>query len=1151
MFQIPTRFGITLLAFTLFCALAPNAQSQELRGKVQGVVTDGAGGVIPGAHVTLTNVGTTVETTTQTNAEGQYLFDFVLPGDYSIRVESEGFRTFVQENVHVQTRSDLSVDAALEIGSVTESITVTEAPVAVKFTTTTMETTLDTKMTEELPMIYRHPLLLAMIDPQVVYTSGSQERSAYHHWAGSRMDVGGGTELKNEILVDGSSNTWGPKTNYVPPMDAVSELNVQQNPTDAEFGHSAGGVLSLQMKSGTNDFHGTAYYFGRNPKLNARADSFNNSPSVIRRNVWGISSGNPIIKNKLFSYFSYEGQDERSPTSLNRTLPTSLERNGDFSQSLTAQGALRPIYDPMTTQFVDGAVSRERFANNVLPASRIDATSARLMQDVWEPNRPGDNASGVFNYRNTFSQPFKYINLLVREDWNVNDNVKVFGRWSRFHTTQTTPLVTNSPAQGTGGSERNSNTYQGDMVWTVSPSTVFNVRGSWNRPVDKFLDPDSELENYDAFWPGNSWYNSYAAELPQNYYPGYLVQVPGSGSSFGRRNYWFSAPYFWNLSSKLSMQKGKHYIKFGGEYRSYIGNTGFFQPFEFDFSPALTADTFINPDTRASGDAWATMLLGALGSDSRIQTTPLYKGRVPFYGFFLQDDFKATQRLTFNLGLRVEYDGGLKDARGRLSRQLDLTDPIPEMQGAGAPILPDSVIAIRGSQPSNTGAWRFTDGAGQAAYDPPIMVMPRAGLAYRMNDRTAIRIGYGRFMIPTSINNDGGINLNDSIPYAGFEQDSNPLPVLEGVPQAFIGDPFPAGENPLTPLPGKSLGRYTALGSTGQDRYFTEKPKAAYNDRMNFSVQRQVAAGVVLDFTYFISRGGNQQYQYEPNLLDPRFGYQNGSTINQRVDNPYYNFGTPDTFPGGLRNQATVPISTLLSPYPYYGDLRQWQASGRRVHYQAFQFKAQKPFRNGFNFLIGYNYNVRKNDEFYDGVDNVDQNFTLIPDNNPRHKFNFSGIYEFPFGRGRKFGANWNKLVDGVIGGWSTSFSYEYYSGEFLRFGALEVNGDPVIDTQTRERMFNTDAFEILPAFTRRQNPWQYSGLTGPNYRNLDATLAKQFHLTERLKLEFRMEAYNLTNSFMAGGVDTNVQSSRFGQITGQKSAFFGRQLQYGARLRW
>ncbi len=1147
----PARLGIAFSILLLVSLAAPSMRAQELRGKIQGVVSDGAGGVIPGADVTLRNVGTAVETSSQTNASGVYVFDFVLPGQYNLTVQSEGFRTFVQENIRVQTRADITVNAALEIGAVTESITVTEEPVAVKFNSTTMETTLDTKMTEELPMIHRHPLLMAMLDPQVVYTSGSSERSAYHHWAGSRMDVGGGTELKNEILIDGSSNTWGPKTNYVPPMDAVSELNVQQNPTDAEFGHTAGGVLSLQMKSGTNDWHGTAYYFGRNPNLNARADSFNNSPSVIRRNLWGITSGNPIIKNKLFSYVAYEGQDERAPSNLNRTLPSALERTGDFSRSLTAAGVLRPIYDPMTTTFVDNQVNRQQFANNVIPSTRFDPTSVRLMRDVWEPNRAGDNASGIFNYRNTFSVPFNYFNVMVREDWNVNDKLKVFGRWSRFKTLQTTPLITNSPAQGTGGSERNSNTYQGDAVWTINPTTVFNIRGSWNRPVDKFQDPDSEVPNYDDFWPGNGWYNSYAQELPQNYYPGYRVQVPGSDSSFGRRNYWFSAPYFWNLSSKLSMQKGKHYVKFGGEYRNYIGNTGFFQPFEFRFSPALTADTFINPNTRNSGDAWATMLLGALGDDSRIQTTPLYKGRVPFYGFFLHDDFKVSQRLTLNLGVRLEYDGGLKDARGRLSRELDLNDPIPEFQGAGAPMLPSSVTAIRGGQPSNTGAWRFTDGAGQAAYDPPLMLMPRIGAAYRLNNRTALRVGYGRFMIPTSVNIDGGINLNDSIPYAGFEQDSNPLPILEGRPQSFLNDPFPANRNPLVPIPGRARGRYTALGNTGQDRYFVENPKAAYNDRINFSLQQQVMAGIVLDFTYFISRGGNQHYQFQPNLLDPRFGFEHGALINQQVDNPYFNFGSPDTFPGGLRNRARVPINNLLRPHPYYGDLRAWQTAGRRIHYQAFQFKAQKPFRNGFTFLTGYNYNVRRNDEFYDDVDNVDQRFTMINDDNPRHKLNFSGVYEFPIGRGRKWGANWGKALDAAIGNWSTSFSYEYISGEFLRFGGLLENGDPRVETQTRERMFNPEAFSLLPAFTRRTNPWQYSGLTGPRFSNLDATLAKQFNITEKVMFELRMEAYNLTNSFMAGGIDRNVTSQRFGQINGQRPAFFGRQLQYGGRFRW
>jgi hypothetical protein len=261
------------------------ASAQELRGSVRGVITDSSGSFVVGAQVSLKNVSTNIQVQRESNDAGQYLFDFVSPGAYVLNVEMLGFRSFVQENILVQTRSDVTVNARLEVGQLTETIRVTAAPVTVQFNKTTMETTIDTKMSNSLPIIHRNPFLLLTLDPQVTFTSTSGEQSPFHHWAGSRLDVGGGTQLKNDILIDGTPNTWGPKTNYVPAMDAVSELNVQQNATDAEFGHSAGGIVSVQMKSGSNDWHGTAYYFGRNPKLNARPDSTTPTPSLIRHNV--------------------------------------------------------------------------------------------------------------------------------------------------------------------------------------------------------------------------------------------------------------------------------------------------------------------------------------------------------------------------------------------------------------------------------------------------------------------------------------------------------------------------------------------------------------------------------------------------------------------------------------------------------------------------------------------------------------------------------------------------------------------------------------------------------------------------------------------------------------------------------------------------
>jgi hypothetical protein len=436
---LSTLAGAVLL-LVLFISPAP---AQDLRGRVQGVVTDSTGAVIPGAKVALRNVNTNVSVEAETGAAGRYLFDFVLPGSYELRVETEGFRSFVQQNILVQTRADITVNAALEIGAIAEVVTVEEAPVAVQFNSTTMETTLDTKMANELPIIHRNPFLLAALDPAVNYRGGT-ESSPYHHWAASSMDVGGGTSRKNNVLMDGVPQLVGAKGTYVPAMDAVSEVNVQQNSVDAEYGHSAGGVLSVQMKSGTNDWHGTAYYFGRNPVFNARPNPLNNQASVVRRNVWGVTSGNPIIKNKLFNYFAYEGQDTREPRSTALTLPTLAERGGDFSNSLNRNGGLRRIHDPFTTVITGSNTStRQPFLNNRIPGTRLDPTSLRVMEQMFDPNNPGDNVSGQNNFRFTFPQTFKYYNLSNRTDWNVSDSVKVFGRISRFTPLRATPT---SPA---------------------------------------------------------------------------------------------------------------------------------------------------------------------------------------------------------------------------------------------------------------------------------------------------------------------------------------------------------------------------------------------------------------------------------------------------------------------------------------------------------------------------------------------------------------------------------------------------------------------------------------------------------------------------------------------------------------------------------
>jgi len=1142
------------IVFSLALALAaasPVAQAQELRGSVRGTVYDSSGGTVAGAKLTLRNINTNVAVERDSSSTGAYVFDFVSPGTYSLVVGMQGFRGFQQDNILVQTRSDITVDAKLEVGAVNETVRVEAAPITVQFNKTTMETTLDTKMSNSLPIIHRNPFLLLQLDPQVTFTSTSQEQSPFHHWAGSRLDVGGGTQLKNDILVDGSPNTWGPKTNYVPPMDAVSELNVQQNATDAEYGHSAGGIVSLQMKSGSNDWHGTVYYFGRNPKLNARPDSTTPTPSLIRHNVWGVTAGNPIIKNKLFNYIAYEGQNLREPINLIKTLPTARERTGDFSQTMFLDGGrtgMKPIFDPWTTQTEGSNVTRMPFPGNIIPRSQMDPVALRFLNDIWAPNGPGDDVTQVNNYRLTFARVYDYYNWSNRTDWNVNDKWKIFGRFSRYHTNVASPNPAGTPAGSTGGSERNSMTAVGDAVWTVNANTVVSFRGSYGKPVDRFIDPIAEIKSFGEFFPQNpTFFDSYAKSLPVTYYPGLNL-----GGTFGRGSYWYSAPDFWNGQGKISKNVGRHYLKIGGEFRRYRGNSSLPQPLQFTFPAANTANTYINTNTRLSGSEWATFLIGAIGDNSRARNTPMLLARNYFFGGYIQDDFKLSQNITLNLGLRWEYDTPIVDRDGRLSRTLDLTNPIPDFQGANAPNLGAATMAIRRNLPQYNGAWIHTSDAGDGAYsNSKLGFQPRFGLAWRLSDRMSFRAGYSRYAIMPSVDIEGGINLNDVVPYPGYQQDSFPLPTVAGVPAARFSNPWPAN-NPLTPPVERRLGRYTELGSTAQSIIWNQNLGTAYNDRFSFSLQRQLPSQIVVDATYFMSFGFNQRYQQQLNNIDPRFGFQFQNAVNAQVPNPFFNVLPFDKFPGGLRNVRNVAVGDLLRPYPHYGPITMWNAEGVYRSYRSIQFKAQRPFVNGFNFLIGYNYNNARSDEFYpDGVQVFLNNLSLQDSSNARHKFNIGGIYELPFGKGRKYGSSMNKGLNLLLGGWALSGIYQQVSGEYLRLPGALVSANPAISNPTRDRWFDTTKVTRLPAFTQRTNPLQFPGFTGPGVISLDLTLGKEFQIKEKYTFELKMESYNLPNYFNGANPQLNPDSSLFGRVTGQRNTYFGRQFQYTSRIRW
>lgn len=498
-----------------------------------------------------------------------------------------------------------------------------------------------------------------------------------------------------------------------------------------------------------------------------------------------------------------------------------------------------------------------------------------------------------------------------------------------------------------------------------------------------------------------------------------------------------------------------------------------------------------------------------------------------------------------NLGLRYEYETGPFDARNRVSRAPNLSSPIPEFQ-SNPPQFPAEATQYMKQAPKLNGAWAFADDAHRSIYDSQrLTLMPRLGVAIRINDKTAFRAGYARYVIPpllTQSTMDSG-----GVPMWGFSAATNVAPVLSGIPSARISDPFPSS-NPLILPAGKSRGAYTNLGDSAN--WYNQDMHTGVNDRWNFSIQRTLPAQIHADFTFFMNFGHNLPYDKPMNMADPQIQYTIKSEWDRQVPNPFYQVLPVDKFPGALRNQRTVTIGSLLTPYPQYGGLSQRNTDGVLNRYKAFQLRVQKAFSSGYSFLVAYNYNQERNYEFFNALDQYAGRFTFIDNSFPRQRISAAGSYDLPFGKGRRYLSNIHPVLNAIFGGWQTSHLLLLNSGPFLRFNQMITdNSNPRLDNPTRERWFDTSKFQRPLPFTSRTNPWQYSGVTGPMFWNLDSTLTKTFPIKERVHAEFRFEAYNLTNSFVPTNPDMGVTSSTFGRSTSQQNR--GREMQYSVRLQF
>ena len=436
-----------------------------------------------------------------------------------------------------------------------------------------------------------------------------------------------------------------------------------------------------------------------------------------------------------------------------------------------------------------------------------------------------------------------------------------------------------------------------------------------------------------------------------------------------------------------------------------------------------------------------------------------------------------------------------------------------------------------------------------------------------INDKTALRVGYARYFVPNEmILSQAPVSGFETVsflepPFFGVKGFQNTQALLQGVPQQKISDPYPSS-NPLIPIQGQAAGANVGRGGAPL-LWYPGNLKKATNDRINVNIQHQFGS-IVTSATWFMNIG-NQHYTKALNNIDPNIQVQQQNAINVNVANPFYNYLTPELFPGPLRNQKQVSLASLLKKYPQYGCLYEVGTIGAAERYHSLEFKAQKAFSSGWNFLTAYVYIREKTEQAFNELDTFQNNLAYQNSNQPRHRFTMAGTYELPFGNGRPYLQNMPALANAIVGGWKITGLSTFFSGAILRFGKMNYNGqDPTVPNPTPEQWFNTAAFSQIAANTSviRSNPLQFDNLTGPHYHILDATLAKTFKFTEKIGGEFKLAAYNALNRLNRGNPNMSVTSSQFGQAlfqgtpaatfgpqTSQLGNVSGRQVEFGMKI--
>jgi len=1173
-------FRMAFLRIFIVAALAAGAVfGQESRASLIGRATDPSGAVIAGAAVRAVNVATNAAVVSTTNEGGYYEIPYLISGVYTVTVEMGGFKKAVREGVQLRTGDRISLDFQLTLGEVADSVVVTGETPQLETSSANMGLVMEQRRVQELPVVGGNPFYLTRLTAGVLSSAG--------RIAGNPMDNGGATGIivngtrsqASEATVDGSPVMTNRNAAFSPPQDLVQEFKVNTATYDASIGHAAGAVTNVSMKSGTNAPHGTFFLdhsdiravpwftnrFLYDPRNNlTETDRQRAVPSWLHRR-WGATMTGPVWipkvyngKNRTFWTFGFEDLLINRNLSFTGTMPTEAQRRGDFS-ALLGLGAAYQIYDPFTTTAAaNGRFSRQPLAGNIVPASRINPVAKNILSYFPLPNQPGQNAQEANNFFNTQKIDRENYVYTSRVDHNISSNNRMFVRWfnqQHDNSTNTLNTITNIDLL-----DRTAWGAVFDDVHVFNPGLLLNVRYG--------ITFESNIGNR-----GSQGFDLTSLGFPRQLVTDIVNRVGPDGIAFPNvivdgttaanaaytalsNNGGTSASTNYSTAgATLTKISGGHSTRLGAEYRMMretAFNYGFSAP-QLIFSTNYTRGPLDNAAGAQIGQGLASMLFG-IPTAGTINNNASSAQQSGYWGFFVQDDWRITPRFTLNIGLRYEYEAPVNERYNRSIAAFDFTTANPVSQQAlanyaRAPIPEVPVSAFRtlggllfagGGSGTKTSLW----GADRNNF------APRIGIAWQWNSKTVIRSGYGIFYDVL------GVDRND-VNQGGFNQPTNLIPTLDNGQTyvATLSNPFPNG---VDAAPGASGGLTTFLGRGVT--FFNEQPRNPYNQRWSFSIQRQLPFGVVVDAAYVGNRAAKLAVTREMNPI-PREYLSTLATRDQAAIN-FLSRQVPNPFAGiaafagtGLANQ-TIAVSQLLRPYPHFTSILATQPAGYS-YYHSSQVTAEKRMSSGVSFQASWTWS-----KFMEATDYLNETDSylqkVISDQDFTHRIVVSGIYEFPLGRGRRFGANMPFAAEAVLGGWQLQGWFEGQTGDALGFGNAIFNGDlhaielPVSQRRA-ERWFNVDAgfnrnaAQVLANNIQTLNT-RFNGVRADGINNWDLALFKNLRIKEKLNAQFRLENFNALNHVQFGRPNEVPTNAAFGSVTAEKG-HGQRQITVGFKL--